>query len=99
MENKEGEFRVNEKGNQFELLTGDELSFLEYYKDGKKIFLNHTEVPVDLRGHGVAARLVEKSLQYCRAHKFIVVPACSYVAHYIDNHPEWYDVLSEGYQM
>jgi len=100
MENKEEVFRVNEKDNQFELLTGDDnLSFLEYYKDGKKIFFNHTEVPVELRGHGVAARLVEKALQYCKTHKLIVVPACSYVAHYIDNHPEWYDILSEGYQM
>lgn len=99
MENKEREFRVNEKDNQFELTIGNELAFLEYYTDGKKIFLNHTEVPVDLRGKGIAAELVEKSLEYCRKHKLIVVPACSYVAHFIDNHPEWHDVLSEGYQM
>ena len=92
-------FSVNEKDNQFELEIGDETAFLEYYTDGKKIFLNHTEVPVALRGNGIAAQLVEKSLQYCKAHKLIVVPACSYVAHYINNHPEWSVVLSEGYQM
>ncbi len=99
MENKEREFRINKDQNQFELALGDDMAFLEYYTDGKKIFLNHTEVPVDYRGHGVAAELVEKSLQYIREHKLVAVPSCSYVARFIDNHPEWHDVLSEGYQM
>ena len=93
-------FSVNKNMNQFELVVDeDNIAFLEYYTDGKKIFLNHTEVPFDLRGRGFAAKLVEKSLEYCRENNLIVVPACSYVAHFIDDNPQWNDVLSEGYQM
>lgn len=99
MKNQENEFSNNKSENQFELLIGDQIAFLEYYRDGKKIFLNHTEVPVELRGKGYAAKLVKKSLQYSREHKLIVVPSCSYVARFIDDNPEWNDVLSEGYQM
>lgn len=100
MKNQKNIFKNNKIQNQFELETENgEIAFLEYYTDGKKIFLNHTEVPVPLRGKGLAAILVKKSLEYCRENNLIVVPACSYVAHFIDNNPEWHDVLSEGYQM
>ena len=100
MERENYSFTDNRSMNQFELKMEDgEIAFLEYYIDGKKIFLNHTEVPVPLRGKGLAAILVENSLEYCRKNNLIVVPACSYVAHFIDNNPEWHDVLSEGYQM
>ena len=93
------EFSNNKTQNQFELKIGDETAFIEYYIQDKKIFFNHTEVPVTLRGKGVAAQLVEKSLEYSRKHEFTVVPSCSYVAHFVNNHPEWNDILSEGYQM
>jgi predicted GNAT family acetyltransferase len=95
----ENEFSNNKMQNQFELKIDDETAILEYYIQDKKIFLNHTEVPVPLRGNGIAAKLVSMSLQYSRDNGLTVVPACSYVAHFIDNHPEWHDVLSEGYQM
>ena len=85
--------------HQFELKIGEETAFLEYFIQDKKIFFNHTEVPVPLRGKGIAAQLVEMSLEYSRKHGFIVVPSCSYVANFVNNHPEWNDVLSEGYQM
>lgn len=99
MGNKERSFKNNKEQNQFELDLGSDIAFLEYYTDGKKIFLNHTEVPVDYRGQGIAAQLVERTLKYSREHQLIVVPSCSYVARFIDDHPEWNDVLSEGYQM
>lgn len=93
------EFKVNDTLKQFELHAEGEVAYLEYFFEGKKIFLTHTESPESIRGKGYAKELVNKSLQYAKEHKYIVVPACSYVADYVNNHPEWRDILSEGYQM
>lgn len=93
------EFKVNDTLKQFELHAEGEVAYLEYFFEGKKIFLTHTETPESIRGKGYAKELVNKSLQYAKEHEYIVVPACSYVADYVNNHPEWRDILSEGYQM
>ena len=97
--NSEGVFTVNESQNQFELAVGESIAFLEYYREGDKIFMTHTEAPEELRGTGAAGSLVEQSLQYAKDNNLIVVPLCSYVADYINKHSEWYEILSEGYRM
>ncbi len=96
--NKDG-FTVNEEGKQFELHIEGKVAFLEYYREGEKIFLTHTEVPEPLRGKGVAARLVKMTFQCAKDNGFTVMPLCSYVMHFIDENPEWSDILSEGYRM
>lgn len=98
MENQ-GIFKVNEEEKQFELHHNNHVAFLEFFREGEKIYLTHTETPEALRGKGVAAQLVQRSLQCCKDNGFIVVPQCSYVAHYVDNNPQWRDILSDGYQM
>ena len=93
------DFKVNEAENQFELYTGNAFAFLEFVIKENKIYFLHTEAPDELRGTGAAKELVKRALQYSRDNSLTVIPSCSYVAHYLDNHPEWRDVLSEGYQM
>ena len=92
-------FKVNEEGQQFELHVPGGIAFVEYYRQGEKIFLTHTETPIHLRGKGIAGRLIERTLKCIQDNGLTVVPLCSYVAHYINEHPEWNDILSEGYQM
>ncbi len=97
--NKETEFKVNHAENQFEMHSGKSFAFLEYVEKDNKIYLLHTEAPDELQGTGIAKQLVKAALEYSRKNNLTVVPSCSYVAHYLNNHPEWRDVLSEGYQM
>ena len=92
-------FKVNEDENQFELHTKDGTAFLEFIREGEKLFLTHTETPEALRGQGIAADLVKKSLQSAKDNGLTVVPSCSFVAKYVNNHPEWNDILSDGYRM
>ena len=92
-------FKVNEEENQFELHTKSGTAFLEFIREGEKIYLTHTETPEALRGKGIAADLVKQSLQCAKDNGLTVVPSCSFVAHYVNNHPEWNVILSEGYQM
>ena len=92
-------FKNNKEESQFEMEVDGQLAFIEYYTKDSKLFLTHTEVPHGLRGQGAAGHLVESTFKYARENGLTIVPLCSYVAYYANNHPEWASVLSEGYQM
>ncbi len=89
----------NEAEKQFEIDINSNVAFIEYTIKDNKFFLTHTEVPKAIEGLGAGTALVEKTLQYIKDKNMLVVPSCSFVAHYIDKHPEWQSILSEGYQM
>lgn len=52
----------------------------------------HTLVPPEIGGRGVAARLVEALVDDARAEHFRVDPQCSYVAAAFARHPDWADL-------
>jgi predicted GNAT family acetyltransferase len=49
----------------------------------------HTLVPPELGGRGIAGKLVEALIADAREQGFKVVPECSYVAAAFAKHPEW----------
>jgi len=60
-------------------------------QDGARV-AEHTVVPPEIGGKGVAARLVEAMVDDARKSGFKVKPVCSYVVAAFDRHPEWADV-------
>ena len=54
----------------------------------------HTLVPAELSGRGVAGKLVEALIADAREQGFRVIPTCSYVAAQFRRHPEWADLLA-----
>lgn len=85
----------NESTQQFELTISGLRSFIDYkIKDGKA-YLNHTEVPKELEGKGIAALLVSKTLEYLDRRGFKVVPGCSYIQHYLKRNPQWNRLLTD----
>ena len=52
----------------------------------------HTLVPPEIGGRGVAAKLVEALVADARQHGFKVDPQCSYVAAAFKRHPDWADL-------
>lgn len=58
--------------------------------------VDHTLVPPEIGGRGVAARLVEALLADARAQHFTIIPECSYVAAAFRRHPDWADLLEQG---
>jgi uncharacterized protein len=85
--------RDNPARHRFELDADGDIAFASYRRDGDVLTINHTEVPVHLRGRGIAARLVKGVLDIARAEKLTVVPRCSYVSAYIKRHPDYGDLL------
>jgi predicted GNAT family acetyltransferase len=57
--------------------------------DGQTLELNHTYVPRESRGGGVASQLTSRALQHARERGYRVVPSCPFVAAYIERHPEY----------
>ena len=50
---------------------------------------DHTLVPPEIGGRGVAAALVEALVADARTDGFKIRPQCSYVVAAFKNHPEW----------
>lgn len=60
-------------------------------RDGARV-AEHTIVPPEIGGRGVAGRLVEALVADARAEGFRIVPVCSYVVAAFERHPEWADL-------
>lgn len=90
------EIRHNPALSRFEAGSGSELAVCEYRRDGATWVLPHTFVPEALRGGGVAGALVKATLDHIRTEGGVVVPACSYVAAYIQRHPAYAPLLARA---
>ncbi|MEX8504953.1 GNAT family N-acetyltransferase [Leptothrix ochracea] len=64
-----------------------------YQRRGHHIVMDHTGVPAELQGQGLAALLVQAALDWARQEGLKVVPQCSYVAVYMRRHPATHDLL------
>ena len=56
--------------------------------------ITHTGVAPELRGHGIAAALVQAALDHARSEGLKVDPLCSYAAAYMRRHPQTLDLLA-----
>lgn len=75
--------------DRFEIEVEGHRSVVTYERSGQVITFTHTFVPPELRGRGLAEQLVRVALDYARTEKLQVVPACSYVARFIERHAEY----------
>jgi uncharacterized protein len=83
----------NEAIHNFELVVNGYRAFIDYALKGNKMYLIHTEVPIELKGMGVAEAIVTKTLHYIEDHKMVLVPLCVYVQAFLKRHPEWNRLL------
>ncbi len=88
------EVRHNAAAHRYEMTLEGHLSVCEYEIAGDRITFTHTLVPPELRGRGVAEKLVRAALADARMAGRKVVPACSYVAKFIERHKEYQDMLA-----
>ncbi len=84
-EETSGEYRAEPAGS-------DAVGRLTYQKRGECFVADHTLVPPEIGGRGIAARLVEALVDDARKEGFKIVPQCSYVDAAFKRHPEWSDL-------
>lgn len=89
------EVRNNTENSRYELLLDDELvGIADYSLLGDRVVIPHTEIDGRRRGRGLGAILVRGALQDVRASGRTVVPHCWYVAQFIDEHPEFGNLVA-----
>ncbi|MCE7796174.1 N-acetyltransferase [Sphingobium sufflavum] len=86
----------NPDRSRYELAVGDALCLAAYDARGGALAFTHSEVPPSLEGKGYGSRLIAGALADVRARGLKVIPLCSFVAAYIDRHPEDQDLLATG---
>ncbi len=67
---------------------------VDYQLAGSTMTITHTGVPASLGGRGIAGQLARFALDTAKAEGWKVVPACSYVAAWIEKHPEYQELLA-----
>ncbi len=84
------------ENEKFYLVEDGFESYLEYRKVGEYVLnLVHTYTPIELRGRGIAGKIVSYALDYARENGFKIIPGCSYVRAFIQRHTEYEDLVSE----
>lgn len=74
---------------RYEFDLGGNKAVIEYILGPGYRILTHTEVPPKFEGQGIGRELVAAALEDLRDKKLQVIPQCSFVAQYIDRHPQW----------
>lgn len=87
---------VPEKG-RFEIrIDGRVVGLASYHVDGGTMTLPHTEVDPSLGGRGIGTALVAGVLDAARDRGLHVLPYCSFVRHFIQEHPDTVDLVAEA---
>ena len=84
----------NIAASRYEATVDGHLSVCEYAIEGARMVFTHTLVPSELRGRGIAELLVRAALADARTGGRKVVPACSYVAKFIERRREYQDLVA-----
>jgi uncharacterized protein len=87
------------EANRYELRLGGRLVGLAAYRRrGNRIAFTHTEVDESCEGRGFGSRLAAAGLEDARRQGLEVVPLCPFIAHYIEEHPEFEELAASGYR-
>ena len=81
----------NTSSSRFELAVDGEMAIVEYRIADGAIYFTHTETPYKLQGRGIAGKLVRAAVESAKARGLRIVPRCSYVADWLQKHPEFRD--------
>jgi len=82
---------------RYEILLGGEVAGVLYYRrHGGRVELMHTEIEQSFSGQGLAGRLASAALEDARARATPVAVTCPFVTSYLERHPEYSDLLSDG---
>jgi len=84
------EVQHDEIARHFMLAIPEGEAVLDYERasDGHVIF-THTLVPSSLRGLGIGELLARAALTWAQKGGFVVEVHCSYVAYFLEKHPEF----------
>ncbi|MGY1721990.1 GNAT family N-acetyltransferase [Blastococcus sp. SYSU DS0533] len=84
------------EADRFEIRDGDRvLGLAAYERRGDTLVFTHTEIDPDAGQSGLGSTLVRAALDEVRSRGGSVVPRCSFVAGWIERHPDYADLVAD----
>jgi hypothetical protein len=84
---------VPEKSRYELRLDGRLIGLAAYRRRDGHIAFTHTEVDESCEGHGFGSRLAAAVLDDARRQGLRVLPLCPFIAHYVEQHPEYQELV------
>jgi len=82
--------------SRFEIEKDGRVGYLEFDTDDRGwMTIWHTEVPAELRGHGIATELVKTAFDYARDHHLHVDLICPLATGLAEKHPEYQALIGK----
>lgn len=78
----------DQAGQRLVVSIDDAEAELVYDRDGDHLYLLHTEVPDEFRGHGTGGQLVRAALELARRDGLALVPWCPFARRWLREHPD-----------
>jgi predicted GNAT family acetyltransferase len=95
MADPEGLVRHDPDHDRWEyVLGGAVVAVLDYRNEGDRVVMHHTYTDPAHRGQGIAALVVQAALDDVRTRGGTVVPACWFVAEFVETHPAYGDLVA-----
>ncbi|HYF43766.1 MAG TPA: GNAT family N-acetyltransferase [Ramlibacter sp.] len=89
------QFANQAERHRYELQVDGQLAALiDYRQAAGRIDLLHTEALPAFEGQGLGLKIAQYALDDARSHGWKVVPSCSFIARFIERHPEYQDLLA-----
>jgi uncharacterized protein len=84
---------VPEKSRYELRLDGHLIGLAAYQRRDDRLAFTHTEVDESCEGQGFGSRLAAAALEDARRQGLEIVPLCSFIAHYVEQHPEYQELV------
>ena len=90
----------DDKTGAFEIKKdGEVMAEMAFGIQGQNLTVYHTEVSGDLKGKGIASKLLDTMVSYARKNSLKVIPLCPYVLAQFKRRPDEYaDIWNKGKQ-
>jgi hypothetical protein len=85
----------NEGESRFEAIVDGQLSRLDYVLQDDRMVITHVIVHPELRGAGMAGKLMLTGVEFAQANSLRVVPMCRYANAYMRRNPQWQHLLKK----
>lgn len=85
----------DQKYKKFFLVIAGKECILKYEKFEGIIDMRTLFVPANMRGKGIAKKVVDHAVKFARKNNLKIKASCSYITNYFEEHPEAKDLLLE----
>jgi predicted GNAT family acetyltransferase len=84
---------LRDTGSRYEMDEEGLTSWADYRRSGDRLYIDHVESPMALRGTGAAGRLMAALSADARARSLRLTPICGYAAAWLRRSKEFADLV------